>query len=799
MAILLAIPSQAFAADPAVERDPVAFYQTDNSLSVFFNLNTNVATPIKVKTGMFAKEAYSTSKVSDGDTPVTYVILMDGTWSMGNHRREIGQVISAIYSPDIDTEMALLPYNQNGVVERDSVVSYSAAELKNKIEHMAFGGYETSPASVTRSVLESLAIDYVARAGGLVNVVVISDKMDTFSKIEEDFRAVQNLLASMPQLLFHTIQVGSCKGELTDFGRGCCLQIGEDLSPEAAGAAINSFVGGLERVTIPWAGVVEGALDLYLQPTEKNADGSSQFPSSIRLSLVPYVSPLADDVQFTEEIPEIVFQYNVSPNIGIRPVTVSFLSVNSDKAELISELFPRGEQNQTVAEAEGTMPSASPATTLPSVSFNTPIPTFESETRHEAESADGQGAESAGAEQERESETNSEASAPRVEPEIRVVSAYRTKDEIAMFMELSQNGETYTPGSFMLNGYPLNLDKLSEVRENEKVSDIILLDRSASMANFYPDAKAFVELLALNSQLETRFVLAGFQDSVLMTSLVDTGSSFSRSEVQKQLSAALNADFEFAKNGQSGKSILEMIDYIQQVFPAKPGSLVNLILLTNRAETLYVEEIQEILHQCPEILFHSVYFGQEEALPFEEVGLQLVVNGNATAAEAAEKLRTYINSLHRVLIPYQHDSEERQNVQLAISLSDGTEVFSKTLIVENLPVFLSGSNGAYLGGESSSVRRMSAAQGLLASEMQPDTAQEPAMEATAEPAMETSEPEETEVTVTKVWDDADNKDGKRPESVTVNLLADDAAYGGSRKMQKERENDSATGSDTYRT
>ena len=36
----------------------------------------------------------------------------------------------------------------------------------------------------------------------------------------------------------------------------------------------------------------------------------------------------------------------------------------------------------------------------------------------------------------------------------------------------------------------------------------------------------------------------------------------------------------------------------------------------------------------------------------------------------------------------------------------------------------------------------------------------------------THTPEKTEVSVTKVWNDSDNQDGKRPEEVTVKLLAD---------------------------
>ena len=35
----------------------------------------------------------------------------------------------------------------------------------------------------------------------------------------------------------------------------------------------------------------------------------------------------------------------------------------------------------------------------------------------------------------------------------------------------------------------------------------------------------------------------------------------------------------------------------------------------------------------------------------------------------------------------------------------------------------------------------------------------------------THTPEKTEVSGTKTWDDADNQDGKRPVSITINLLA----------------------------
>ena len=53
-------------------------------------------------------------------------------------------------------------------------------------------------------------------------------------------------------------------------------------------------------------------------------------------------------------------------------------------------------------------------------------------------------------------------------------------------------------------------------------------------------------------------------------------------------------------------------------------------------------------------------------------------------------------------------------------------------------------------------------------------------------------PEKTEVTITKIWDDANNQDGKRPESITVRLLANGNQVGEPITMSKENAADANT-------
>ena len=53
-------------------------------------------------------------------------------------------------------------------------------------------------------------------------------------------------------------------------------------------------------------------------------------------------------------------------------------------------------------------------------------------------------------------------------------------------------------------------------------------------------------------------------------------------------------------------------------------------------------------------------------------------------------------------------------------------------------------------------------------------------------------PEKTKVTITKIWDDANNQDGKRPESITVRLLANGNQVGEPITMSKENAADANT-------
>ena len=384
----------------------------------------------------------------------------------------------------------------------------------------------------------------------------------------------------------------------------------------------------------------------------------------ITLPWVPYVDAIDTDVEVITDIPNTILHYGTSAGMNTGAGERVFYSSDAGPADMMATpniIFP-GQQDDPISTengAESIEPSAPiAAPSLPDLSLivPTPVPTLEpipSETQGEetaAEAAEPAApavtTESGGAEE--TVEEAAEPAAPAVttesgevtetveeaagaeepvptEPQFEVASAYRTRDKAVMFLGLDGVGEDYVPEHYQINGNSVKLEKVSDIQETEKATNVILVDMSSSMRDYAADVKSFLVSLAQSSQLDTRFVLAAYQNSVLMDSLVDTRSAFSQSEVLDQINNACNTFSNFEGNGQTGKSILEMIDYIQQAFPAKPGSLVNLILLTNEAENLNTELVQQALDHCPEFVFSSVVFGKETALPFHTPGVQSVV------------------------------------------------------------------------------------------------------------------------------------------------------------------------------
>ncbi|MBO6041538.1 MAG: hypothetical protein J6P58_10015 [Oscillospiraceae bacterium] len=315
LVMLLAIPCYAFASDdPADGRSAAVYYQTSDALCVFFNNSSGNAAPMKVKTGMFQPEenSYAISRVSEGSTPLTYLILMDSAWTMNAHRKEITGLISAMYNSSItDTLMIVYPYNRDGWRDKDDIYAFGAAEVLNKINGFNFYGTSNSATPYVREILDGLTTLLASRPGGLVNVVLLTDKADSITTEAGEYNSIKEKLDSMPQVLFHCVQFGAAKGALPEFGRGFTFQTDpKGLTAETAGSRINSFVGSLERVVIPQTGIREGSVQLFLQPTEKNSDGTSRFPSSITLPKVPSMVPLLDgEIQSIEQVRETIYDY----------------------------------------------------------------------------------------------------------------------------------------------------------------------------------------------------------------------------------------------------------------------------------------------------------------------------------------------------------------------------------------------------------------------------------------------------------------------------------------------------------
>ena len=138
-----------------------------------------------------------------------------------------------------------------------------------------------------------------------------------------------------------------------------------------------------------------------------------------------------------------------------------------------------------------------------------------------------------------------------------------------------------------------------------------------------------------------------------------------------------------------------------------------------------------------------------------------VTNGTETIITNTHKTDKTIATVKKVWDDNDNQDGKRP-AELKVTLSEGTEVTlneknSWTATVENLPKYANGVEIKYTWSES----------GLPEGYELSGTS----AEGTITTLTNKHVPEETEATVKKVWDDADNQDGKRPDELTV-ILSD---------------------------
>lgn len=309
-ALILSLPLCAFAEDPTQERIPAAFYRTANTSCFFFFRTVIDFTPVSVKTERLSDYGVLPSLISEGRTPITYVVLMDATWYMSERKAAMKELIRELFDNGfMKTRVILAPYDiNNGVLwdymidsESCSSTEQAVSALQQQIDSITYSyqGENVPPNGATLELLQWLQGAYPAETGGVVNVILTSYLLRSLNVQPEQVEEIQQKLWDMPQILFHTVQLGQRDGDIPNFNRGIQLVVTDDYSTAMAANDLNAYVGNMERILIPRVSQEVSREDvlLFFKPLAKAPDGTDIMPNGITMKGVPYVVTANVDAQ----------------------------------------------------------------------------------------------------------------------------------------------------------------------------------------------------------------------------------------------------------------------------------------------------------------------------------------------------------------------------------------------------------------------------------------------------------------------------------------------------------------------
>ena len=286
--LLTSLPVCAFAEDPMLEREVELGYRTDDSICIFFRPLVEEPTPMVIKSQIFSHQASAPQMVREGQIPVTYVLLLDATYSMSYQIAQAKDLVEQLsVASDFPFRFLLIPYNEYGLIkdlEADSKEARPNAAVKiitDQIDRIECRGHDVGPADAILAVLDRLGKSYPTDEGGLVNLILFTRFSGQLKERQEE---LSDKLKAMPQILLHIVQCVKSKDPTPEYDRGLILTVADDESTAKAARAIAAFIDTLERALLPLEGTLDEESVIYLKPVAKRADGSDYFPSALTLT-----------------------------------------------------------------------------------------------------------------------------------------------------------------------------------------------------------------------------------------------------------------------------------------------------------------------------------------------------------------------------------------------------------------------------------------------------------------------------------------------------------------------------------
>lgn len=283
------------------------------------------------------------------------------------------------------------------------------------------------------------------------------------------------------------------------------------------------------------------------------------------------------------------------------------------------------------------------------------------------------------------------------EADASIVAAYRAGDTVYSFLNPGDGDQMKRIGFEKIGGISDVPERL--MGSGTGVTYVLLLDSSQSMERHKEELIQYASSLYSN-EWESRLLVIPF-----------VGELFEQRYDSAEDELGIDGLTDFIDNLESVDSgsspcacTRAAIDLLTQDYPAKPGDLVNLILVTDDidnsdANRYSLDSTRAKLAASPEILFHTLVFSEySNAERLGTRGLNSVVSESGDIDGAARDLKKYIAYLYTVRLPSNVQDEQtgRSSLKLYISYDNGENgMLVNEVALDEVPSLVAGEDGGY--------------------------------------------------------------------------------------------------------
>lgn len=260
--ITIQAPIMVWATEPATDQgtvSAVSAYCMEDTLYSFVQIEGYDAAQMVARTELVGGEAATPVAITETDSTVTYILLIDNSGSMKKYASDITVFAETLVEQETqDVEFIIITFGEQ-VLLNESVTTIDCLDraavkkvVLDTINSLDYSEDWTNTYTGIISAMNYLDKSYPGKHGDLINLILVTDgepDLEDKSVEETEAEAAMQRIADTPEMVLHTISFQQWKtGHTIPSGTGVDVVVEEDTDAAVAAKCITDFVDGIYRI-----------------------------------------------------------------------------------------------------------------------------------------------------------------------------------------------------------------------------------------------------------------------------------------------------------------------------------------------------------------------------------------------------------------------------------------------------------------------------------------------------------------------------------------------------------------------